>query len=280
MHAPPLQAHSARPCLPGFHFRCSSASRFALKPNPALAQPRWIQGCLPQTATLDPCPPQYAACPAAPGAGLEHMGREQRRNPRAVARGTRDPHRAQAQHHRERDAFLRDALIGRLTAGAEQVTPGPHSWDGSYTDLRIAWKGHDWRIQSAHDGADLVLLVTPLPSKPDLRAAGRPLSSPVDFLWNRPGTTLKHGNFIEARTGARTDPDLLRLHQSADEGTNDVNVPVTGSYFAVDLVHTRRHQHRQEPHPRGNPIRHRPPARRLRAVRHHRRQERPHRRRH
>src|SRR5258708_5708987 len=42
------------------------------------------------------------------------------------------------------DAFLPDALIGRLTPGAEQVFPGEHSWDGSSTDLRVSWKGHSW----------------------------------------------------------------------------------------------------------------------------------------
>src|SRR5947209_14475439 len=31
------------------------------------------------------------------------------------------------------DAYLGDALIGRLDKDAEKVTPGPHSWDGSYT---------------------------------------------------------------------------------------------------------------------------------------------------
>src|ERR1039458_8840536 len=35
------------------------------------------------------------------------------------------------------DAFLGDVLIGRLQPGAEQVVPGPHAWDGSYTDLRV-----------------------------------------------------------------------------------------------------------------------------------------------
>ena len=29
------------------------------------------------------------------------------------------------------DAFLGDALIGRLDKDAEKVTPGPHAWDGS-----------------------------------------------------------------------------------------------------------------------------------------------------
>jgi putative isomerase len=131
------------------------------------------------------------------------------------------------------DDFLRDALIGRLDKGAEQVTPGSHSWDGSYTDLRISWKGHDWRIQSARDGADLVLLVTPLPSKP-ISALPPTIVFTVDFLWNRPGATLKHGNVIEAHTGSRTVP--IYCTGNDDEGTNDVNVPVTGSRFAVDLV--------------------------------------------
>src|SRR5262249_25218274 len=40
------------------------------------------------------------------------------------------------------DAYLKDALIGRLEPGAEQVFPGPHSWDGGYTDLKLSWKGH------------------------------------------------------------------------------------------------------------------------------------------
>ena len=57
------------------------------------------------------------------------------------------------------EAFLGDALIGRLSPGAEQVTPGPHSWDGSYTDLKISWHNHNWRVQSAHDGNDHVVLV-------------------------------------------------------------------------------------------------------------------------
>ena len=64
------------------------------------------------------------------------------------------------------DAFLGDALIGRLTPGAEQVFPGPHSWEGSYTDLRLSWKGHILRLQTAHDGSNLVMLATPLPSQP------------------------------------------------------------------------------------------------------------------
>ena len=95
------------------------------------------------------------------------------------------------------EAFLRDVLIGRLNPGAEQVVPGRHSWDGSYTDLRVSWKGHSWRIQSGHDGEDLVLLASPLESKP-ISALPPTIVFSVNFLWNRTGTTVKYPEFIEA----------------------------------------------------------------------------------
>jgi len=57
------------------------------------------------------------------------------------------------------DAFLSDALIGRFGNDAEKVTPGAHAWDGSYTSADYEWKGHKWRVESAHDGEDLVMLV-------------------------------------------------------------------------------------------------------------------------
>jgi hypothetical protein len=64
------------------------------------------------------------------------------------------------------DAFLQDALIGRLNPGAEKVTPGPHSWNGSYTDVCNAWKRHYWRLLSAHDGDDPDDFLLEFPGKP------------------------------------------------------------------------------------------------------------------
>jgi len=70
------------------------------------------------------------------------------------------------------DAFLGDALIGRLTPDAEQVFPGPHSWEGSYTDLRLSWKGHELRLQTAHNGSNLVMLATPASVTAAVRTPG------------------------------------------------------------------------------------------------------------
>jgi hypothetical protein len=134
------------------------------------------------------------------------------------------------------DAFLQNALIGRLDTGAEQVIPGPHSWDGSYTDLRLTWKGHSWRIQSARDGKDLVVLASPLPS-----ASPSPLPPTivfsVNFVWNRPGTVLRHADFIEARAASGMVPVYCTCAPTHVEPQSEyLDLPIGGPYFAADLT--------------------------------------------
>ncbi len=133
------------------------------------------------------------------------------------------------------DAFLQDALIGRLTSGAEQVIPGPHSWDGSYTDLRISWKGDSWRVQSAQDGSDLLLLASPLPSTS--RSALPPtIVFSVDFLWNRPGTALKNPDSIETQGASGNVPVYCTCTTPANQSSEYLDLPIGGPYFAADLI--------------------------------------------
>jgi len=130
------------------------------------------------------------------------------------------------------DAYLGDALIGRLEPGAEIVTPGPHTWNGSYTRADFAWNGHKWRIETAHEGDDLVVLIQPL----NMVEAGLPPTFviSVDFLWNRPGTVRRQGDRFEARTARSTIPIFWALERSAgDADTSAVNLPVTGPYLAT-----------------------------------------------
>ncbi len=134
------------------------------------------------------------------------------------------------------DAFLGDTLIGRLSSGAEQVFPGPHAWDGSYTDLRVAWKGHSWRVQSAHDGHDLVLLVTPLASQSSAALPPTAVFS-VNYLWDRTGTVERRQGFISAVDPAGT----ISVYCTCETGHNQDAVvrsaiPVAGPYFAADLT--------------------------------------------
>jgi putative isomerase len=140
------------------------------------------------------------------------------------------------------DAFLSDALIGRMGQGAEEIFPGAHAWHGSYTDLRGSWKGHRWEVQSAHDGKDLVLLVQPLESKP-LSALPPTVIFSVDFLWNRPGTFERHDDHIAANSLAgaipiyctcgsaetRRDSPLGHFHEP-------MTAPIASPYFAIDFT--------------------------------------------
>ena len=131
------------------------------------------------------------------------------------------------------DAFLGDALIGRQTPGAEQVFPGPHSWEGSYTDLRLSWKGHDLRLQTAHDGENLVMLATPLPSPP-LSAVPATIIFSVNYLWGRSGTAIKQSGHIEAHGPLHT----VTVYCTCKNATaaEDVNFPVGGAYLSADFV--------------------------------------------
>jgi putative isomerase len=128
------------------------------------------------------------------------------------------------------ETFLSTALIGQQDANAEKVFPGPHAFNGSYTDLTVTWKGRAFRVQSGTEANDLVLLVTPLTA---LSAAGPlPMTAvfSVSFLWNRPGSVGKSQDQIEARC-----PRGQTLFFLDGVRTTAFNAPIAGPYFATDL---------------------------------------------
>ena len=130
------------------------------------------------------------------------------------------------------DAQLSDVLIGRRGPGVEQVFPGPHAWDGSYTSLRLTWRGTSLRVQSAHDGEDLVMLVTP-------EAAGEEsvpatLAFQAGYLWNRPGSVMVEGDHMEALSGGHKVP----LYFEAPSSGHAIHLALLGSYFAAPLAQT------------------------------------------
>jgi len=137
------------------------------------------------------------------------------------------------------DAFLGDALIGRFGADAEVVTPGAHAWDGSYTSADFAWKGHKWRVESAHDGDDLVMLVTPM-KKVDVVAPTVVFS--VNYLWNRPGAVMRRADIIDAESKfeGKEEVDTASIFCTCEIGLEHtksefVSVPVGGPYFAASM---------------------------------------------
>jgi hypothetical protein len=236
-----------------------SGASFAVLLSVALATPIPLQAQTDGARTAPTVPAVSSIAPAAPGAApsADYRAVQQR-----LARGWNswDVHSVTTQvllpeglaihigmeHNTTEggDAFLRDTLIGRLTPGAEQVFPGPHSWDGSYSDLRVSWMGHSWRVQSAHAGKDLVMLVSPLAGKP-VSALAPTLVVSVNFLWDRPGTAIKRPGFIETQGSsgqARVFCTCVPSSKNASSLDTDtgmargLNVPIAGAYFAADLT--------------------------------------------
>jgi hypothetical protein len=103
-------------------------------------------------------------------------------------------------------AYLKEALIGRKSEKEEQIHPGPRTYGGSkspdhvYTELTLTWGGVDVLVQSATEGDDLVLLVTPrvIQRKPAL------LAVESGVLWNRPGTITLEDNVLVGHLPERT----------------------------------------------------------------------------
>jgi len=88
-------------------------------------------------------------------------------------------------------AYLKEALIGRED---EKIHPGPRTYDDAYTALTISWHGIELVVQSALEGEDLVLLVTP-----KTRHRRTPvLVAESGMLWNRPGMLVRDGDTLLA----------------------------------------------------------------------------------
>lgn len=127
------------------------------------------------------------------------------------------------------DAQLDDALIGRRGAGVEQVFPGPHSWDGSYTSLRLTWRGTSLRVQSAHDGDDLVLLVTPEAGS-GKESVPATLAFEAGYLWDRPGSVAFQGDHMEAVSGGQSVPIFFD-----GPGVRGAEMDLYGPYFSAPV---------------------------------------------
>lgn len=108
--------------------------------------------------------------------------------------------------------------------------PGPHAWDGSYTHLTVHVPGGNpltLTVESAHDGPDLVLLVTPAPNT---HVRTPLLLCEAGFLWNRPGHVTSAGDTLTAHT-----PDgPLPIHATTAPVT-EPNTPFLSPYLALPL---------------------------------------------
>jgi hypothetical protein len=150
------------------------------------------------------------------------------------------------------DRFLRDAFVGHFDKSSPLVTPGPHSWDGSYTSLDIEWAGHKWKIETAHAGGDEVILATPEKLNPEMTDKEPALPADivfwVDFLWNRRGTTERVADSIQTQGAAgaigiyctcvvpASVGRQMNKSAASTEAAPTHDLPIGGPYFATPLT--------------------------------------------
>jgi len=91
---------------------------------------------------------------------------------------------------------LKEALFGRDDYDSkENVIPGPHSYDGSYTELLAEWQDISIKVQSAAKDDQLYLLITPIRYSP-----GDELLIIPQMLWGRKGDITVNNGLIRANT--------------------------------------------------------------------------------
>ncbi len=125
-------------------------------------------------------------------------------------------------------AVLRSGYIGHYaqTADNDLTVPGPRSYDGRYTELEVTWRGNRFTVQSATDGDDLVLLVSPQEDSgpPPLVAAEAAL------LWNLPGRLAREDDALVAECPG----GQFRAFATA-EPERDPYLQAGGPYLALRL---------------------------------------------
>ncbi|MFP4380751.1 MAG: MGH1-like glycoside hydrolase domain-containing protein [Candidatus Sumerlaeia bacterium] len=77
--------------------------------------------------------------------------------------------------------------------------PGPRSYDGTYTSLDVTWRDLHLMVESATDGDDLVLLITPAE---DCAKSGV-LAVEAAILWGRDGSLGRDGESLVIESDSR-----------------------------------------------------------------------------
>jgi putative isomerase len=131
--------------------------------------------------------------------------------------------------------ILEDALIGRSEFDSlEHVTPGPHAYDGSYTELTLEWRDIHIKVQSASVDNDLYLLVTPVNASPDDSLIVDP-----QMMWGRDGEITIGQNVITAKSPSKTIDvtiDADQLSPTADQMMVSLAAPIALSTDDVQSI--------------------------------------------
>jgi neutral trehalase len=105
----------------------------------------------------------------------------------------------------------------------EHVTPGPHAYDGSYTELELEWRDIHVRVQSAAVENELYLLVTPIKSSP-----GDALIIDPQMMWGREGEIEIHQDAFTGKTSTTMIEVAVRADRVA-QTSDQIKVSLTSA---------------------------------------------------
>ena len=111
---------------------------------------------------------------------------------------------------------LREVLIGR-----DDVIPGPHAYDGSYTCLTVAWHKLKMRVETAVEDGEWYARVTPLATgiKPEA------LTIEGAVLWSRPGFAQRVEDALIIQSGEKTVTVRASGKHQEDEPVTEIASP-------------------------------------------------------
>jgi len=124
---------------------------------------------------------------------------------------------------------LREALIGRGGKGAkdvEEVQPGAHAYDGSFTSLELDWHDVRVRVETAVDGDDWYALVTPLNAQRKTAC----LTIEAAVLWGRPGYARRESGKLVVQN----DHKAIAVYASGNQREEPVT-EISGPYLLIEL---------------------------------------------
>jgi hypothetical protein len=131
-----------------------------------------------------------------------------------------------------RRRYLDEALIGRRGEMDERIVPGPRTYDGSYTELTLTWRGIELLVRTAAIGTqkdELVILVTP---HHDQRMSPM-LVVKAAILWGRSGTARRERNRLIAVLPER----MIKVYGTW-RNADDPYIPAETPYLAMPLDRT------------------------------------------
>jgi hypothetical protein len=127
--------------------------------------------------------------------------------------------------------ILKEALIGRRGKDVENVTPGPHSYNGSYTELTVDWKNIEVNVKTAAEGKNLAIIVTPIKGK----ESGKLIINPK-ILWDEKGKVEVAGDGFVFRSNKKELKLYISTKEKISFNDSTITCPLNGKIIVSTYV--------------------------------------------